>query len=42
MFQAIINLSFLIGCIAFVWGLRLLSSPDSARKGNNYAGFGMG
>ncbi len=42
MFQAIINLSFLIGCLAFVWGLRLLSSPDSARKGNRLAGFGMG
>ncbi len=42
MFQAVINLSFLIGCLAFVWGLRLLSSPDSARKGNIFAGFGMG
>ena len=42
MFQALINLSFLIGCLAFVWGLRLLSSPDSARRGNRMAGFGMG
>jgi NAD(P) transhydrogenase subunit beta len=41
-FQSIINLSFLIGCLAFVWGLRLLSSPDSARRGNVLAGFGMG
>ena len=38
----IINLAYLIGAIAFVWGLRLLSSPDSARKGNIYAGAGMG
>ncbi len=42
MFQAIINLSFLIGCLAFVWGLRLLSSPDSARRGNTLASLGMG
>ena len=41
-FEAIINLCFLIGCLAFVWGLRLLSSPDSARTGNLLAGFGMG
>ncbi|MCB0675486.1 MAG: NAD(P)(+) transhydrogenase (Re/Si-specific) subunit beta [Saprospiraceae bacterium] len=41
-FQSIINLSYLIGAIAFVWGLRLLSSPDSARRGNLLAAFGMG
>ena len=38
----LINLSYLIGVLAFVWGLRLLSSPDSARKGNILAGIGMG
>lgn len=38
----IINLLYLIGAIAFVWGLRLLSSPDTARKGNTYAAIGMG
>lgn len=38
----IINLSYLIGVLAFVWGLRLLSSPDSARRGNILAGIGMG
>jgi NAD(P) transhydrogenase subunit beta len=38
----IINLAYLIGAVAFVWGLRLLSSPDTARKGNLYAGVGMG
>ncbi|NND08760.1 MAG: NAD(P)(+) transhydrogenase (Re/Si-specific) subunit beta [Saprospiraceae bacterium] len=37
-----INLSYLIGAVAFVWGLRLLSSPDTARKGNIWAGIGMG
>jgi NAD(P) transhydrogenase subunit beta len=32
----------LVGAVAFVWGLRLLSSPDSARRGNILAGIGMG
>ncbi len=40
-FYFFINLSYLIGAVAFVWGLRLLSSPDSARRGNLLAGFGM-
>ncbi len=38
----IINLCYLIGVLAFVWGLRLLSSPDTARRGNILAGIGMG
>jgi NAD(P) transhydrogenase subunit beta len=37
----LINLAYLIGALAFVWGLRLLGSPDSARRGNIVAGFGM-
>ncbi len=37
----LINLAFLLGAIAFVWGLRLLSSPDTARRGNILAGIGM-
>ena len=37
-----INLSYLIGAVAFVWGLRLLGSPDTARRGNTWASFGMG
>lgn len=41
-FNFYINLAYLIGAIGFVWGLRLLSSPDSARRGNIVAGFGMG
>jgi NAD(P) transhydrogenase subunit beta len=41
-FSFIINLSYLVGAFSFVWGLRLLSSPDSARRGNIFAGIGMG
>ncbi|MBX2814981.1 MAG: NAD(P)(+) transhydrogenase (Re/Si-specific) subunit beta [Saprospiraceae bacterium] len=40
--DALINLSYLVGAVAFVWGLRLLSSPDSARRGNILAAIGMG
>ena len=41
-YDTIIDLGYLIGSVAFVWGLRLLSSPDTARKGNTYAALGMG
>lgn len=41
-FESIINITYLIGAVAFVWGLRMLSSPDTARKGNLFAAFGMG
>ena len=37
----IIEIFFLLGSIGFIWGLRLMSSPDTARKGNFYAGVGM-
>jgi len=37
----LINIAYLIGALAFVWGLRLLSSPDTARRGNVVAGVGM-
>jgi NAD(P) transhydrogenase subunit beta len=37
----VLQLATLIGAFAFVWGLRLLSSPDSARRGNILAGVGM-
>lgn len=40
-FTFYINLAYLIGAIAFVWGLRQLSSPDTARRGNILAAFGM-
>ncbi|MFT4567689.1 MAG: NAD(P) transhydrogenase subunit beta [Saprospiraceae bacterium] len=36
-----IDISYLIGAVLFVWGLRLLGSPDTARKGNTYATIGM-
>lgn len=39
---AIINLAYLLSAGAFVTGLRGLSSPDTARRGNRMAGFGMG
>ena len=35
------DIGFLIGSVGFVWGLKLLSSPDSARKGNAIASVGM-
>ncbi len=37
-----LNLAYLVGALAFVIGLRRLSSPDTARRGNLLAGFGMG
>lgn len=37
-----INLTYLIGALAFVIGLRRLSSPDTARRGNILAAIGMG
>jgi NAD(P) transhydrogenase subunit beta len=40
-FEFFINIAFLLGAVAFVWGLRLLSSPDTARRGNILAGIGM-
>jgi len=40
-FTFYINLAYLIGAIAFVWGLRQLSSPDTARRGNILAALGM-
>lgn len=41
MLSFIINIVYLLGAVAFVWGLRLLGSPDTARKGNSYAAAGM-
>lgn len=36
-----INLSYLLGAVLFVIGLRMLGSPDTARRGNILAGIGM-
>ena len=41
-YEFLINLGYLFGAMGMVWGLRLLSSPDTARKGNILAGTGMG
>jgi len=37
----LLPLSYLIGSITFIIGLKMLSHPDSARKGNLIAAFGM-
>lgn len=39
--QAILLLSYLIGSITFIIGLKMLSHPDTARKGNLVAAAGM-
>lgn len=39
--EFVINIAYLVASLAFIWGLRLLSSPDTARKGNILAGLGM-
>lgn len=36
------DIGFLIGSVGFVWGLKRLSSPDTARRGNMIASVGMG
>lgn len=42
MLASALNLTYLAGALAFVVGLRRLSSPDSARRGNILAAIGMG
>jgi NAD(P) transhydrogenase subunit beta len=39
--NAILQLCYLIGSITFILGLKMLSHPDSARKGNTVAAVGM-
>jgi len=41
MTQIILPLSYLIGSITFIIGLKMLSHPDSARRGNMVAAVGM-
>ncbi len=41
MSNIILAISYLIGSISFIIGLKMLSHPDSARKGNIYAAIGM-
>ena len=40
--QIILQLSYLIGSITFILGLKMLSHPETARKGNMVAAVGMG
>ena len=40
--DAILELSYLIAALLFVFGLKLLSHPESARRGNLWAAAGMG
>ncbi len=40
-FQFVINLAYLFGALAFIWGLRMLSSPETARRGNIIGAIGM-
>lgn len=37
----VLEFVYLLSALFFVWGLKLLSSPDSARKGNMWAASGM-
>ena len=41
MISSLVNFAYLVGALSFVLGLRRLSSPDTARKGNLLALFGM-
>ena len=39
--ENLINLSYLISAVLFIVGLKMLSSPKSARRGNFYSAIGM-
>jgi NAD(P) transhydrogenase subunit beta len=39
--SAILEFSYLLAAIFFVWGLKLLSHPETAKKGNFWAASGM-
>ena len=38
----VLEIAYLIGSISFVLGLKMMGQPDTARKGNAIAAFGMG
>ncbi|HET7055362.1 MAG TPA: NAD(P)(+) transhydrogenase (Re/Si-specific) subunit beta [Thermomicrobiales bacterium] len=40
--QAIIDIAYLIAAVFFIFGLKFLSSPRQARRGNQLAAIGMG
>src|SRR6516162_8473255 len=37
----ILTICYLVGAVTFILGLKMLSNPATARKGNLIAGFGM-
>ncbi|MEO5907366.1 MAG: NAD(P)(+) transhydrogenase (Re/Si-specific) subunit beta, partial [Saprospiraceae bacterium] len=37
----ILKICYLLGSVSFILGLKMLSKPDSAKKGNLFAAFGM-
>ena len=39
--EIILWLTYIIGSITFIMGLKMLSHPESARRGNLLAAFGM-
>ena len=39
--KEILQLIYLVGSVSFMIGLKMLSKPDTARKGNLVAAFGM-
>ena len=39
--NALLQLCYLIGSVTFIMGLKMLSHPDTARKGNLVAAAGM-
>jgi len=41
MTDSILELSYLIASVLFIVGLKMLSNPESARRGNTYAAIGM-
>ncbi|MBK8668109.1 MAG: NAD(P)(+) transhydrogenase (Re/Si-specific) subunit beta [Saprospiraceae bacterium] len=41
MSNGLLSLSYLIGSVSFIIGLKMLSHPDTARRGNLYAAIGM-
>ena len=39
--QAIIDIAYLVSAVCFIFGLKFLSSPKTARRGNQLAALGM-
>ena len=39
--ELIANFSYIVAAIFFVFGLKMLGSPATARRGNLYSSFGM-